>query len=229
MLLAETGRPLIEHTYRAALRSRLAQEVIVATDDRSIADVIARCGGMAVMTAPELASGTERVAAVASQRADMDLWVNLQGDEPEMSGESIDAAIRTLIDHKSAVMATIAAPLRDPERLADPSCVKVVLGAQGQALYFSRAAIPHARQGIGQWLDAEPPVYFQHMGLYVYRRDFLLEFTRLAPSPLETVESLEQLRVLSAGYSIQVALVPCATGGIDTPQDYAAFVSRQRN
>jgi 3-deoxy-manno-octulosonate cytidylyltransferase (CMP-KDO synthetase) len=125
-------------------------------------------------------------------------------------------------------MSTLATPIREREKLLDPSCVKVVFDARGQAMYFSRAPIPHAREWRDDLLDADPPSFYQHIGLYAYRREFLLSLAALPPSPLEQLEKLEQLRVLDAGYAIAVAVVPEATLGIDTPHDSRAFVERQR-
>jgi 3-deoxy-manno-octulosonate cytidylyltransferase (CMP-KDO synthetase) len=227
LLLRETGKTLIQHTFEAAARATRAAGIYVATDHEEIRDAVRAFGGEAVMTGADLASGTDRVAEVARSLPDAEIIVNVQGDEPELSGESIDGAIRLLEDDPELVMATLATPIRRRELLFDPACVKVVFDARGRALYFSRSPIPHAREWDDRLLDAEPPHFYQHIGLYAYRRDFLLSLAELPPCDLEKVEKLEQLRVLAAGYPIAVAVVPSATRGIDTPEDYRAFVERQ--
>lgn len=228
LLLRETGKSLVQHTYEAACRARLPSEVCVATDHEEIAAEVRSFGGTAAMTSPDCPSGTDRVAEVARRMGDVDVIVNVQGDEPELSGEAIDAAVRLLAERPEVMMSTLATPIRSREKLLDPACVKVVFDDRGRALYFSRAAVPHARDWHDGLLAADPPLFHQHIGLYAYRRDFLLRLAELPPSRLEVVEKLEQLRVLEAGYTIAVAVVPHAALGIDTPHDYAAFVERSR-
>ena len=233
LLLRETGKTLIQHTYEAASRARRPSGVCVATDHDAILSEVRSFGGEAWLTSPDCASGTDRVAEIARRLPEVDIVVNVQGDEPELSGAAIDAAIGLLEERPELAMSTLATPIRQREKLLDPSCVKVVFDARGRALYFSRAPIPHARERQGalldEVLDAEPPRFFQHIGLYAYRREFLLSLAAMPPSPLEQLEKLEQLRVLEAGYAIAVAVVPEATLGIDTPHDYRAFVERQRD
>lgn len=229
MLLAETGRPLIQHTYESACRARRPSGVIVATDSEEIAQVVRGFGGTAMLTSPECASGTDRVAEVARSRPDIEIFVNVQGDEPEMAGDAIDRAIALLEEHPDTPMSTLAAPIRDRARWLDPACVKVVFDRQQRALYFSRAPIPFARTWDDRLLESQPPLFYQHLGIYAYRRSFLLELAQLPRSATETVESLEQLRVLDAGHSILVGVVEHATCGIDTPSDYAQFVQRWRS
>lgn len=228
LLLRETGKSLIQHTYEAASRARRPRGVCVATDHEEIAAEVRSFGGQAEMTSPDCASGTDRVAEVVRQMTEVDLVVNVQGDEPEIEGLAIDAVVELLEARPDVMMATLATPIRQREKLLDPACVKVVFDASGRALYFSRSPIPHARDWDDRLLMADPPHFFQHIGLYAYRRDFLLSLAQMSPSPLEQIEKLEQLRVLQAGHSIAVAVVPHAALGIDTPQDYAAFVARQR-
>jgi 3-deoxy-manno-octulosonate cytidylyltransferase (CMP-KDO synthetase) len=228
LLLAETGKPLIQHTYEAASRSKRAAGVCVATDHAEIFDVVRRFGGQVEMTDPNAPSGTDRVAEVARKMPDVDIVVNVQGDEPEIAGTSIDLAIGLLASHPEAVMSTLATPIRRRGQLEDLSCVKVVFDAAGRALYFSRSVIPHPRQWDDALLTSNPPTFFQHVGLYAYRRDFLLQLASLPPCRLEQVEKLEQLRVLDAGHSILVGVVDEPTFGIDTPEDYRAFVEKQR-
>jgi 3-deoxy-manno-octulosonate cytidylyltransferase (CMP-KDO synthetase) len=180
------------------------------------------------MTSPGCASGTDRVAEVAAAMPDVDVLVNVQGDEPELSGASIDLVIDLLERNSGAQMATLATPIRRREQLADPACVKVVFDRAGRALYFSRSPIPHARDWDERLLTAQPAVFFQHVGLYAYRREFLLQIARTPRTPLERLENLEQLRVLESGHEIAVGVVDEATIGIDTPADYQAFVKRMR-
>ena len=228
LLLRETGKSVIRHTYEAACRARRPGGVCVATDHEEILNEVRSFGGQAEMTSAACASGTDRVAEVARRLSEVEIVVNMQGDEPELAGESIDAAVALLEERPQQAMSTLATPIRDRAKLLDPACVKVVFDERGRALYFSRSPIPHARDWHDRLLDAEPPLFFQHIGLYAYRRDFLVSLAELPPSRLEQTEKLEQLRVLEAGYSIAVAVVPQATLGIDTPHDYAAFVKRQR-
>ncbi len=226
LLLCETGRPLIQHTYESALQARRPTGVTVAVDHPELAECVQNFGGKVVMTDPQAASGTDRVAEVARGMPDIEIFVNVQGDEPEISGDAIDLAVELLESQPGAVMSTLATPIRCREQLEDPACVKVVCNRQGAAMYFSRSPIPHARQWDDALLTSDPPHFLQHVGLYAYRRSFLLELAELAPSPLEQIEKLEQLRVLSAGHMISVAVIDEPTVGIDTISDYRAFVSR---
>lgn len=200
----------------------------MATDHAEIFEEVRSFGGRAVMTSPTCASGTDRVAEVAQGFSDCDIVVNVQGDEPEIAGASIDLAITLLEATPGAVMSTLATPIRNRRQLEDPACVKVVFDRQGRALYFSRSVIPHPRQWDDARLSCQPPCFYQHVGLYAYRRDFLLELARMPPSNLEKIEKLEQLRVLEAGHSILVGVVDEPTFGIDTPEDYRAFVEKWR-
>ena len=229
LLLAETGKHLIQYTWEAACRARSLDEVIVATDSPEIADVVTQFGGRAELT-DEHPSGTDRIAEVTRRCCpDADLLVNVQGDEPEIDPANIDTLVSTLVDHPAAEMATLATPITCRQQLADPSCTKVVTAADGRALYFSRQPIPHCR-------DCDPEELLQggdspwrlHLGIYAYRRDFLLRLSELPPSRLEQFEKLEQLRALEVGATIQVALVEHSSVGIDTPEDYARFVERQQ-
>jgi 3-deoxy-manno-octulosonate cytidylyltransferase (CMP-KDO synthetase) len=226
MLLDETGKPLIQHTYEAATRAHLPEGVCVATDHPKIFETVRSFGGQAQMTRPDWASGTDRVAEVAARLIDVDVVVNVQGDEPELPGTAIDRVIRLLEDSPGAVMSTLATPIRDRDQLEDPACVKVVFDDSGRALYFSRSPIPHARCFSDALLTSVPPTFYQHVGLYAYRRSFLLKLGALPVSPLERIEQLEQLRVLEAGERIVVGVVDEPTSGIDTERDYRAFVQR---
>jgi len=226
LLLRETGKTLIQHTYEAACRAKRPRGVIVATDAVEIAAEVRSFGGEVRMTSRELASGTDRVAEVARNLADVDVLVNVQGDEPEISGAAIDLAVELLERDPEAVMSTLATPIRTREKLEDPACVKVVFDQHGRAMYFSRSVIPRPREWDDAWLERTPAVFYQHLGLYAYRREFLLELAAMPRAALEIVENLEQLRVLAAGYSILVGVIDEPSIGIDTPADYAAFVKR---
>lgn len=228
LLLSETGKTLLEHTYRAAEQARRPVGVCVAADHTEIAAVVRAFGGRVLMTSPTCPSGTDRVAEVARSLPEADILVNVQGDEPELSGEAIDLVIDLLESNPAAVMATLATPIRDRAKLNDPSCVKVVFDGIGRALYFSRSAIPHAREWRDEHLHSEPASFYQHIGLYAYRKDFLLQLAALPRTPLEKLENLEQLRVLEHGHSLMVGVIDEPTIGIDTPEDYQAFVARQR-
>ena len=227
LLLAETGQTLIQHTYQAALTSQQAERVIVAADDQQIVDVVQGFGGQAMLTSPDHTSGTDRVAEVARHYPDFEMIVNVQGDEPELSGEAIDLAIAMLKENPDAQLATLATPIRDENLFHDPNCVKVVVNQSGQALYFSRAPIPFPRQPNPACFQTEPASFLQHVGLYAYRRELLLRFPSLPCPALELLESLEQLRVLNAGIPVQVGVIDHPIPGIDTAEDYSAFVSRQ--
>lgn len=218
-LLAETGRPLIAHCVERALAAEGFACVIVATDDEAIAAAAEAAGARGVLTRADHPSGTDRVAEAAAS-LDAEIIVNLQGDEPEIEPSYLARAAGLLADG-AAEMATLVTPL-DPALLDDPAAVKAVV-AGDRALYFSRAAVPHQRDA-----DGPPPPRFLHLGVYAYRRDALLAWPSMPPSPLERCEKLEQLRALEAGWTIRVAQVPSATPGIDTPADYAAFVARWR-
>lgn len=226
MLLRETGKTLIQHTYEAACQARRPVGVCVATDHEEIFAEVQRFGGQVQMTDPALPSGTDRVAEVARRYPEIDLLVNVQGDEPELAGAAIDRVIELLEQNREAVMATLATPIRSRETLNNPSCVKVVFDGHRRALYFSRSAIPHVRQWDDRLLAEDPPHFHQHIGLYAYRREFLLGLAQMPVSPLENLEKLEQLRVLEAGQQILVGRIDEPTIGIDTEADYRAFVER---
>jgi len=228
MLLRDTGKSLLRHTYEAACQARKPLGVCVATDHESIAEEVRAFGGRVIMTSPDCASGTDRVAEAARQLGGADVLVNVQGDEPEIEPDAIDQVIELLEADHTAEMATLATPIRRRDLLDDPACVKVIFDDAGRAIYFSRAPIPFDRTGDDAILDLDPPRFHQHIGLYAYRRRFLMELAALPQSPLETTEKLEQLRVLSLGKSIVVGTVGGAAAGIDTPDDYAAFVARRK-
>ena len=207
LLLAETGKPLIRHTWEAASRAKCLSAVLVATDSAEIAEVVRSFGGRCELTG-EHASGTDRIAEVVRRCCpDVDIVVNIQGDEPEIDPAHIDRLADTLAQDGSAEMATLATPITSRAELDDPSCTKVVCATGGRALYFSRATIPHCRDVNPDELLGSDSPWLLHLGVYAYRRDDLLRLTELPPSRLERLEKLEQLRALEAGFSIQVAVV----------------------
>jgi len=208
------GRPMVQWVYEAAGRVASVERVVVATDDARVATAVAGFGGEAVMTSPAHPSGTDRVAEVA-RRIGAEIVVNLQGDEPLIDPQVVEQAIEPLLAEAVVVMSTLCTRLHDEAQWRDPNVVKVVRAANGDALYFSRAPIPHPREATP--VDACP--VYKHLGLYGYRADFLERLTELPPSPLEQVERLEQLRVLEAGYRIRVVETAHDTIGVDTPDD----------
>lgn len=218
-LLKQTGKYLIQHVWERACSAASLDTVIIATDDERILQAAGEFGADARMTADSHSTGTDRVAEVAAE-LDCELVVNIQGDEAEIEPGAIDTAVAALRDAPDAAMSTLAHPTHDAGRAADPNAVKVVCDASGRALYFSRAPIPHPRDA------GSDAGWLLHVGLYAYRKDFLLEYTRMPPTPLETTEKLEQLRAIENGYAIQVALTDYEALGIDTPADYEAFVKR---
>lgn len=222
-LLRETGKYLIQHVYERACESN-ADIAVVATDDNRIFDAVKCFGGNVVMTRDDHVSGTDRVAEVAA-KLDADIIVNLQGDEPLIESATLDMVARLLADDRDSMMATLAVPIQSLEQWRDPNCVKVVCDKQGRALYFSRSPIPFVRDGVPDFLTGH---FLQHLGLYAYRRDFLLKLASLSPEPIELTEKLEQLRVLALGHAIQVGVVPHAHRGVDTPADYQRFVEMVR-
>jgi 3-deoxy-manno-octulosonate cytidylyltransferase (CMP-KDO synthetase) len=227
LLLNCTGKSVLQHTYEASQTARGIDGITIAVDDPKLAREVAAFGGRSQATDPLAASGTDRVAEVARQRPDVDIFINVQGDEPEISGEAIEYVADLLIQHPEADLSTLATPIRSRSDLQDPACVKVVVDHRGRAIYFSRSVIPHPRQWDEAMLEANPPLFLQHLGLYAYRREFLLKLHQYPRSPLEETEKLEQLRFLQDGSSIVVGQVEHRTRGIDTPADYEAFVRRQ--
>jgi 3-deoxy-manno-octulosonate cytidylyltransferase (CMP-KDO synthetase) len=234
LLRKVAGKSVLQHTFEAASRCSVADQIVVAVDDERVAEEVDSFGGRWIMTSADCASGTDRIAEVASAAPAVNVFVNVQGDEPEIEPAVIDLVASTLIDDASADMATAGTPIRDPQILHDPSCVKIVMAqecgaGQGRAVYFSRAAVPHSRSGVNELqLQAEPPIYWHHIGLYAYRREFLSWFAAQPPSLLELTERLEQLRAIEAGKKILVARVESAIPGIDTQEDLDAFIQRQK-
>lgn len=213
------GKPLVWHVFDRTRQASLVGDVIVAIDDPKIAEALEPLGVPCVMTRPDHPSGTDRIAEVAAG-LDADIIVNVQGDEALIEPATIDATIQPLLDDPSLPMATVCHTIRDAEAVLNPNVVKVVTDTHGRALYFSRSPIPYDRDsggGIGH-----PEMYRQHVGLYVMRRAFLLEFAAWEPTPLERLERLEQLRALEHGYPIAVVETEYESIGVDTPEELAA-------
>ena len=223
-LLPIAGEPMVLHVARRALAAGAAQ-VVVATDDQRIADALRLAPVTIVMTRVEHPSGTDRLAECAAQMgwSDSTIIVNLQGDEPLAPPSGVCAVAQALAD-SDAPMATLATPVSGAHELFDPNCVKVVVDRTGHALYFSRAPLPWARDAFAANRETLPPAgtFLRHIGIYAYRAGFLREFARLAPTPLERCEALEQLRALEHGHRIAVRLTPDPfPAGVDSPEDLA--------
>jgi 3-deoxy-manno-octulosonate cytidylyltransferase (CMP-KDO synthetase) len=231
VLAKDTGKFLIQHVYEQAKLAKLPDRVIIAADDKRIAQAAKSFGAECIMTNPDCPSGTDRIAE-AAVGLDFDIVVNLQGDEPEIDPANIDTVAKLLLDNPDFPMATLAAEFETKEQIADPNIVKVVVSkyeirntndAPLRAIYFSRSVIPYDREqgGIGSVKN-----YLRHLGIYAYRKDFLLKITKLPQTTLEKLEKLEQLRAIENGFDILVAKVKHTCAGIDTPEQYAEFVKR---
>lgn len=206
------GEPMIAHVVKRALEASTVSHVIVATDDERVADAARTAGAEAVMTG-DCPSGTDRVAEAVAGRDEWDVVVNVQGDEPLLSGENIDVLVEGMLADEEIGLSTLCRPL-EPERVDDPNAVKVVRDAKGKALYFSRSPIPYPRSA-----EEAAPLWSLHLGIYAFRRDLLEKFVALEPSPLEKAEALEQLRALENGIPILVLDAPHPAVGVDTPED----------
>ena len=204
------GKPMIQHVWEKAIASA-ADAVAVATDDERIAAAVEKFGGRAIMTSPDHPSGTDRIAEAARALEGVETVINIQGDEPLIPTELVDELIRLMTSDRSVEMATVAVPA-DRKKMTENN-VKVVFGATGQALYFSRSEIPFVRQG------GEDPGCYRHWGIYAYRKDILERFVQLPPGKLENSEKLEQLRALENGIGIKVITTELTTIGVDTPED----------
>jgi 3-deoxy-manno-octulosonate cytidylyltransferase (CMP-KDO synthetase) len=249
VLAKDTGKYLIQHTYERACLAKLPQKVIIAADDQRIVDAARTFGAECILTSPEHTSGTDRIAEAVAD-IDVDIVVNLQADEPEIDPENIDYLAKLLINNPDYPMATLAAEFKSTKQIADPNIVKVIIAACGRwamddgrniteprplgsgnktsdevgcAIYFSRSPIPYNREtgGIG-----DVKQYLRHIGIYAYRKEFLLKITALPQTPLEKIEKLEQLRAIENGFDILVGKVRQTCDGIDTPEQYAEFVKR---
>ncbi len=205
---------MLEHVYERVSMARYLSSVVIATDDERIFAEARRFGAQARMTRSDHLSGTDRVAEVASAHPQAALIVNVQGDEPLIDPAAIDAAILPMLDDPDTPMGTLAKRIEDPGEITDPNVVKVVTNHAGLALYFSREPIPHVGAG-----ERGSTVFFKHIGLYVYQRDFLLGYSGLPVGPLEKAERLEQLRALENGHAIRVVETEYESLGVDTPAD----------
>ena len=205
------GKPMIQHVYERASRAQRPKKVLVATDHPLVYEAVEGFGGRAIMTSPHHPTGTDRLAEVAEKFPEVDLIINVQGDEPLIPPEIIDDLAQAFDQNQDLQMATLMTEMDESEYNA-PSAVKVVTDLEGYALYFSRSLLPFPRS------DAGIPVY-KHIGIYAYRRDFLLKFAKLSPTPLEETESLEQLRALEHGYKIKVLKTDFKSIGVDTMED----------
>jgi len=222
VLAKDTGKFLIQHTYERACLAKLPEKVIIAADDEKVVAAAETFGAECVLTSPDHQSGTDRIAEAVADM-DVEIIVNLQGDEPEIDPANIDYLAKMLMDNPDCPMATLAAEFQNARQVSDPNIVKVIIGRNNKAIYFSRSPIPYDREksGVGDVRQ-----YLRHIGIYAYRKKFLLEITALPQTPLEKIEKLEQLRAIENGYSILVGKVKHTCDGIDTPEQYAEFVKR---
>jgi 3-deoxy-manno-octulosonate cytidylyltransferase (CMP-KDO synthetase) len=227
------GRPMIQRVFEAASKAGGVDRVVVATDDARIYQAVNAFGGEAVMTSPELPSGTDRTAAaleiLEGKGEHFDCVLNIQGDEPAMHPESIASVVALMREQSDLPMGTAACPFANEDELFNPNAVKVVVDDRQRALYFSRSPIPYIRDSkifepdFRPWMKADQLKHFQrHLGLYAYRPSALRSFMALKPHPLEQLEMLEQLRALAAGIAIGVATTPHLSLGVDVPADVAA-------
>ncbi len=222
VLAKDTGKFLLQHTYEQACLAKLPEKVIIATDNEKIVAAAETFGAECIMTSVEHKSGTDRIAEAVADM-DVDIVVNLQADEPEIDPGNIDYLAQLLIDNPGYPMATFAAEFQNAQQIADPNIVKVITDCNNRAIYFSRFPIPYDRDksGVGNIKQ-----YLRHLGIYAYRKTFLLKITTLPQTPLEKIEKLEQLRAIENGYKILVGKVKHTCDGIDTPQQYTEFVKR---
>lgn len=210
------GKPMIQHVYERAIKARTLDELTIATDDQRIFDAVRAFGGEVLMTA-EHPTGTNRVAEIA-ERSDADILVNVQGDEPVIEPAMIDEVVEPLLEDGSIDLGTLAHRMQSEAEYLNPNVVKVIVDQAGFAMYFSRSPIPHIKPD--GW-RADVPTY-RHVGLYVFRRQALLDFTQKPPAPFETLEGLEQLRFLENGYRMKVVETSYKSIGVDTPEDLEA-------
>ena len=210
-----SGKPLVRRVYEQARQARRLDELVVATDDTRILEAVEGFGGNALLTDPACPSGTDRAAEVARQHS-CELIVNIQGDEPLMRPEMIDQLVAGMESEPEFAMGTLARPIESADVWANPNVVKVVFGSRGNALYFSRCPVPYVRDTNGAFVGGRA---HKHIGIYAYRREFLLKFVTLPQSELEKTEKLEQLRALENGYAIRVWVTPHDSIGVDQPED----------
>jgi 3-deoxy-manno-octulosonate cytidylyltransferase (CMP-KDO synthetase) len=212
------GKPMIQHVYERTSQARLLDAVCVATDDKRIAAAVHAFGGTAIMTPASLQSGSDRVAYAARSLQDAEILVNVQGDEPLIAPAMIDEAVEPLQQNPALVAGTLVRTITSGEELQNPGIPKVVLDHEGFCLYFSRSPIPFVRDTpTGSWHSSA--TFYKHIGLYVYRRTFLLTFALLPQTPLERAEKLEQLRILESGYRMKAVVTTHDSIPVDTPAD----------
>ena len=204
-------KPMIQRVYEQVSKAMEIEQVIVATDDQRVYDAVVAFGGQAMMTRPDHLTGTDRLAEVAATHTEIDVVINVQGDEPLIDASVIDALAREFKEDSSLQMGTVGCPLLE-EEYNEPSAVKVIVNRLGNAMYFSRSLIPYPRNAFVQ-----PPL--KHIGMYGYQRQFLLNYAKMEPTPAELTESLEQLRALENGYTIRVITTDQRFVGVDTPED----------
>lgn len=204
-------KPMIQRVYEQVSKATEIEQVIVATDDQRVYDAVVAFGGQAMMTRPDHLTGTDRLAEVAATHTEIDVIINVQGDEPLIDASVIDALAREFKEDSSLQMGTVGCPLLE-EEYNEPSAVKVIVNRLGNAMYFSRSLIPYPRNAFVQ-----PPL--KHVGMYGYQRQFLLDYAKMEPTPAELTESLEQLRALENGYTIRVITTDQRFVGVDTPED----------
>lgn len=221
------GKPMIQRVYEQVHRALLPTGIVVATDDERIADVVRGFGGTVMMTSPDIKSGSDRVAAVAREIPG-DIFINVQGDEPLIAPAMIDEAVRVIVNDPTASVGTLVRKIDSVDDLVNPAVVKVVMSVGLDALYFSRTPIPFLRD-VGdrsQWLTKH--TFFKHVGIYVFRKDFLLGYAAMPESGLERAERLEQLRILERGFRIKVGITEHDSVPIDTPEDVQRVVDLLR-
>ncbi|MBV8844218.1 MAG: 3-deoxy-manno-octulosonate cytidylyltransferase [Bryobacterales bacterium] len=220
VLATIAGKTMLQHVWERASQARYLTSLAIATDDERIRDAAREFGARVVMTRADHVSGTDRVAEAASS-SNAGIVVNIQGDEPMIDPTAIDIAILGLIENDEAPMATLKKRIERPGDVTDPNVVKVVTDASGMAIYFSRSPIPYLRDKQGDESRSPAFPYFKHLGLYAYRRDFLLAYPDLPVGPLERAERLEQLRAIENGFKIHVGETEYDSVGVDTPEDCA--------
>ena len=208
------GKPMIVRVYEQAAKAKRISGVIAAVDDERVYEAVVSHGGRAMMTAKNHPTGTDRLAEVAAAHPEAELIINVQGDEPLIEPDLIDALVAAFEGDEELQMATVKSPMTDENEMKNPNNVKVVTDKNGYALYFSRSLLPYPREASGVTV-------YKHIGIYAYRRDFLLRYARMEPTALERTESLEQLRALENGYKIKVIATDFRFVGVDTPEDLA--------
>jgi len=221
-LIDIAGKPLIQWVYESAQKAQLIDRVIVATDDRRILETVSHFGGRAELTSTHHVSGTDRIAEVAGNLC-CDIIVNLQGDEPLMEPQLIDEVVKLVMDNPGIYMASARSPIEKIEDMMNPNVVKVVSDSDGYALYFSRSPIPYCSTRVE---GRHTTIGFKHIGLYVYKKEFLMKFVTLDPSPLEKIEGLEQLRALENGYRIKLIYTEYDSIGVDVLEDVEQVIKK---